>query len=356
MFGKRRDDGPANGEPQNAQVGDPRLRTIAVEWLHELLREEFTGDASIAPGAAGAAGSVPSFAEMSDEEMLRVSRREWLSRWRRLQLPEQLAAYRDELDAAPTREAIHATFSRHATAIVGAYVCLVFLPTDDEMLAPVEVVPGPFPLPALRLPGSAVLGSAVVHRPDLTPGSPLEGVAPLFERERAAALLVTPYTGGCAVLVERREARVFGELDLQLLDLVSAEAGTALRRLAVAGSVAPAGTARGAGGREETVLRHARAGAALGFPMTTARVRLHEPVPAAGDLEGLMRHCAATIRRESRGAGPALRTGEREFLLVLNGGVEAVRELLDRIRPAFGEGARLETSIEAAPGPSTPSD
>jgi hypothetical protein len=345
VFGRRRDDPVLpTGTPEGAAPLD-----LAAEWLREILQDEF-GEASgeerfpRTPATAARPGG-----DEFDRNSFLVWRREWLSRWRRLQLVEQLQSYRDALERADSAETVHAAFAEHAAAIIGAYVCLVFVRPDGEYFAPLPLPGAPVP-ERLRI-GPLGHGAAEVVLPsDLSVDSPLAGVAPLFEETSASSLLMARYGRGYAVLVERRSHREFETLDGEIFDLLAAEAATALHRVTLVkrlgGGVAPDRPERERG---EEVLRHARAGIALGMEMTLVRVRLDLERRDVAAGEDLMRHCAAVLRREVRGAGPVLRTGDAELLLVLNGGVRAAGDMLDRARARFGEGARLEITLEDAP-------
>jgi hypothetical protein len=337
VFTRRRDD-PVQRPPP---AGD-ELPRIAVEWLGHLLQDAFTGGSP--PAFPLAHDSVPEQSSPEGEAALRIWRREWLSRWRRLQLPDQLSSFRGELEECRTAEDVHAVFAAFAASIVGAYVCLVFLPGEGEMLTPIPQDGAGSASHALWIRGMPVAEPVVLERPDLTSASGLDGVAPLFDDGPACALLVSPYAGGCAVLVERRRDRRFEPMDGELLNLLAGEAVAMIRRLDLLGRLGVGGVAPRE--RIETVLRQAHAGAALGLEMTVMRLGVETPLQHASDPEALMRHCASVIRRESRGSGPAVRIGECEFLLVLNGSVPAAETLLGRIREAFGEGARIQASIE----------
>jgi hypothetical protein len=338
---RRRDDPRDHAPPAGAEASESALPEMAVAWLRELLQDEFG-----APAAEAAALADAPAEDAADAEARRVWRREWLRHWRRLQLPEQLAAYRDALEEARTAEGIHAAFAQHAASIVGAYFCLVFTPGEGGVLAPLPLPDAETPR-ALWMREPRVARSEVVARPDLTPDSTFEGMAPLFEETRAVALLVTPYAGGTAVLVERRQEREFETLDHQLPELLAAEAGVALRRLVLLEGIGGSdASAPAPAERIERVRRHAHAGIALGLEITLVRVRMDEGPGAEEGLEALMRHCGSVIRREARGAGPALRVGERDFLVVLNGGTRAAEALVRRIQLGFGAGARLEASIQ----------
>lgn len=290
LFRRRRDDPPRGG--QGDAAGDPPLPHVALSWLGELLHDAFAEP----PPTFG--DRAPDPAPDEEEDDPRVWRRAFLHRWRRLQLPEQLAAYHDGLGEAASAGDVHAVFAAHAA-----------------------------------------------------------GLEPLFAKTGATALLVGRYAEGAAILVERRAERRFEAVDQELLATMAAQAEAALRRVALAGpEVAP-----GPGGvneRVERVLRYARAGAALGLEVTRVRVRLRGAAGAGEACEGAMRRLGSLLRREARGAGPALRTGEREYLLVLVGRAETAGVLVERIRTAVSGVMPVEAVIEATPheaAPLTPS-
>lgn len=346
VFNRRREDRAVHG----VHPGHAALPHIAVSWLQDLLRTEFAGDPHPAP-TAGVPVS-PSRAEADDgdqEAMLAVWRREWLRRWRRLQLPEQLASFSEALDAARRPAEVHALLSAHAREIVGAYVCLVFLPGGDGRLRP---------LPDPRLADDAQLwlapatgrGTALLTPEDVQTGPGLAGLAPLFDDMGAVALAFAPYGGGAAVLVERRREREFEAVDWELLRTLCAQAEAALHRVALLDGLHLSDPQTGGATRErvDQVLRHGWAGAALGRAVTLVLVRLgageseEEGAPLA---ESAVLHCAAVLRREANGAGPVLRHGTREFLLVLNADPDAARALLERVRAQTGAGVSLRAGI-----------
>lgn len=340
MFNRRREDraledasstGPAAGLPH-----------IAVSWLQDLLRTEFaeglsTGAPVVLP--AGARG------DDDDQALLAVWRREWLRRWRRLQIPEQLAAFTESLEGARRPEEVHRLLAEHAREMVGAYVCLVFLPAADGRLRP---------LPDPRLPtaeelwlGPATGRDTVLLGPDdVRGGADLLGLAPLFEETRAVALAFAPYGGGAAVLVERRREREFQELDWDLLRAVCAQAEAALHRVGLMRGMGVADPETGGAARErvDEVLRHGWAGAALGQAITLMLVRLEAEEEGALP-EAAVLHCAAVLRREANGAGPVLRHGALDFLLVLHGDGDAARALLERARAQTRGRVQLRAGI-----------
>jgi hypothetical protein len=337
VFQRRRED-LALDDDLSRRGGEGDLSRLAVSWLQALLRAEFTEDPGFPSPGVPAAGE--------DEEAdgsLAVWRREWLRRWRRLQLPEQLAAFTEALETAGSAEAVHAALAEHAASVVGAYACLVFLPAGGgDRLEP---------LPHARLWGRACeawLGPAaarrdgLVARRDLEGRSPYAGAAPLFDHLRAVALAVAPYAGGAAVLVERRSEREFEPLDWELLGLLCAQAEAALRRVELLGSLAVTDARTGGVGRARVaeVLRHAWAGASLGHAMTLVAVRVETP-----GGEAAVRGCARVLRDEAAGGGPVLRHGPRDFLLALQGDSAAAAALVERARARLEGEARLDARV-----------
>ena len=330
MFHRRREDVAL---VDASAAAEPALPAIAVTWLQDLLRAEFADDPFPTPAVAA-----PRDAEDEDAEALAVWRREWVRRWRRLQLPEQLAAYGEALEAARTPREVHGTLATHAAQIVGAYVALVFLPTAGGRLEP---LPEPrLDIDGLWLHPDAAQRTGVVAAAEAAPPSPFAGAAPLFTRARAVALFVAACGDGVVVLVERRAEREFEEVDGALLGLLCAQADAALRRVRLLDSLgAVDAPVPGAAGRLEQVLRHAWAGGALGHPVTFVAVRCGP----ADEAEA----CEGALRRELYGAGPVLRTGPREFAVVLHGDVPTARALLDRVRAHLAGRAPLHAGMVA---------
>ena len=343
MFNRRREDRAVHERPPEHSA----LPHIAVSWLQDLLRSEFADDPRAALVAGGPVALVAADPDDADQEaMLAVWRREWLRRWRRLQLPEQLASFGEALDAAGRAEEVHALLSAHAREIVGAYVCLVFLPSEDGRLRP---LPDPRLVedPRLWLGPATGRGTALLTADDVEAAPGLAGLAPLFDDMRAVALAFVPYGGGAAVLVERRREREFEAVDWELLRTLCAQAEAALHRVALLDGLRLSDPQTGGAARErvDQVLRHGWAGAALGHAVTLVLVRLGGGEDDEPLAESAVLHCAAVLRREANGAGPVLRHGSREFLLVLNAAPDAARALLERVRIQTGEGVRLRAGI-----------
>jgi GGDEF domain-containing protein len=315
-----------------------------VSWLQDLLRTEFA-DAGLAAGAPVPLDAADA-GEPSDAGQLAVWRREWLRRWRRLQLPEQLAAFNEALEPARLPEQVHRLLAEHASEIVGAYTCLVFLPGADGRLRPlpdtrVEHAEG------LWLDAHAERETALLGPGDVLQGARHAGLGPLFHDTRAVALAFAPYGGGAAVVVERRQEREFEAVDWQLLRALCSKAEAALHRVTLLGGLYAPDPQTGGAARErvDQVLRHGWAGAALGHPITVVLVRLDTEGEDGTLAEPTVQHCAAILRREATGAGPVLRHGAREFLLVLHADPAAAGALVERVRARTGGRVQIRAGI-----------
>jgi GGDEF domain-containing protein len=66
-----------------------------------------------------------------------------------------------------------------------------------------------------------------------------------------------------------------------------------------------------------------------------------------GPPESAVLHCAAVLRREANGAGPVLRHGANEFLLMLNADPDGARALLERVRAQTRGPVKLRAGIAA---------
>jgi len=303
-----------------------------MEWLQEMLRSDFAIefpalDAHPAPPAGD-----------DEEAIVATLRREWRRRWRRLQLPEQLSAYTDAVEAARTPAAVHQALAAHVTGIVGAYRTLILHPAGESGRLEGEAAGGE---PAPWLDAAAVPAFQVVRPDDVRPGARYAGLAPLFGPGRAVAVAVACCADGAVALVERRRERDFEDIDGELVQLLCTQADAALRRVRLLGAryAELTGAERSLPARADEVFRYAWVGATLGEPVTAAVLR----VEVEGEAE--MRRCVDALRREVRGAGPLLRRGRDEFLLVLHCDEAAAGKLLKRVRGVVDAGVRIETTL-----------
>jgi GGDEF domain-containing protein len=234
---------------------------MALDWLRSVIRAEFastpglkrwsrTGD-SKAPDEGSGAGPVAGGgwrAEcLTPQDPFNVAAlyargevenaswyREWYRRWRGLQLSGNFHRYLERLDHARSTDQVYRLLTEHAVQMVGGFTCLLFPPQEEHPLRPL-------PNPALRVDAGRLTLSIALPQPGRIAredvlgrrSGPLAGLTPLFAEERAVSLIHAPFgTGGVILLIERRQERVFGSDDWELLRLLSVHAAAALTRLA----------------------------------------------------------------------------------------------------------------------------
>jgi GGDEF domain-containing protein len=273
----------------------------------------------------------------------------WLRLWRRLQLPDRLAAYGEQLARARAESDVYAVLAAHAVRVVGGYACLVFVPRGSPAVLRPAVDPGLRCDAALLAIAEAPACPGVVGPVHAAAGGPFAGLRPLFEEEGAAALALAPFGArGTLALVERRRGRAFAADDWELLRVLGVQAEAALersaawRRLAAPAACDPA---TGLSGPEQVhaVIAHAVAAAAWGEPVAVAMLAIDGLGGAAhqhgsAEADRLTRAVAELARDAAGERGIALRHGDDEILLVLPGAsaaeaarvVASVRERLAR--------------------------
>jgi len=273
----------------------------------------------------------------------------WLRLWRRLQLPDRLVAYGEQLARARTEGEVYAALAAHAVRVVGGYACLVFVPRDSPAVLRPAIDPGLRCDAALLSIAEPPACPGVVGAVHAAAGGPFAGLRPLFADEGAAALALAPFGArGALALMERRQRRAFAADDWELLRVLGVQAEAALercaawRRLAAPAACDPA---TGLAGPEHVhaVIAHAVAAAAWGEPVAVAMLAIdglggaaHPHGPAEADR---LTRAVAELARDAAGErGIALRHADDEILLVLPGAsatdaarvVAAMRERLAR--------------------------
>jgi GGDEF domain-containing protein len=355
MWRRRSDDWALarNGSTPPASHDD-ELRAAAVGWLGEVLRAEF-------PRGGGAAAVVAPLQVGPDV----VRRREWLRLWRRLQLPQRLAAYAEELARAASEAAVHAALAEGAAHIVGGFTCLLFVPSADS--GELRALPDPrLPFDATLLAlWEAPLAPGVLLTREAAAGGPFAALAPLFEQGGAVGLAVAPYgQQGVAVLVERREARVFEREDWRVLALLAGQAEAALERVRLYAGVARlAGSDpwTGLAGRPqaEAVVTHALAAAEWGEPVSVALLALEglgaaELTEGRASAESLVRGAAEVIRETVADRGISVRYDQGDFLVVLPSASAAdAARLVERVRGRLSRALTLHAGIAQRAAPCT---
>lgn len=286
-------------------------------------------------------------------------RDEWLRRWRRFRLPEQLTSFSEELEGACTAGEVYTALTEHTARIVGAYVCLLFLPS-----------PGPFPLRAFRaprvprelerieIPRSELLSrSGLLGAQEACGGDrDLLGLVPLFAETGAACVAHVPFgEGGMLLLVERRRHRVFSDEDWSLLRMLCLQAEAALERVRLSAngtrmSLDPL-TGLLTTQQSRDVLQHAWSHAVAGRGLVVGLLHLPE-LPdvratfGSGMADHLLRAAVSVLRREAAERGLVVRYGSDECLLLLPGSDRATAAaLMERVTLLLEDRVRVRVGI-----------
>ena len=291
-------------------------------------------------------------------------RAEWLRLWRRLQLPDRLTAYGEQLARARAEHEVYTALTTHAVRIVGGYTCLVFVPRGSAPALRPALDPGLRFDPELLTLSEPPASPGVIGSPAAAVGGPFAALRPLFTEEGAAALAVAPFGArGTVVLVERREGRAFTADDWELLRVLSLQAEAALEQARLWGRLATLAasdpvTGLAGPGQLHAVIAHA---AGCGGPVAVAMLALDGLGRAAygpAEADRLARAVAEVVRDAAGERGIALRHAEDEILLVLPGtsAPEAAR-LVAGVRERLARRVEVHAGIvEHRAGPCAPAD
>lgn len=319
---------------------DGNLSRVALGWMAEMIRGEFGSTLTFN-------GETPRF-NLDSAPDATVWRREWKRRWRRLQLPDQLTAYSEELEQARTRQDVYSALTEHTIRVVGAHNCLIFLrQSDSDAIWPLPNTRAGVDVNRLRLRGAPHF-SGLIGPNDLSSGrdSTFTPLAPLFSDERAACLAHAPFgNGGMVVLVERRQERAWEAEDWYLLRALTVQAEAALERVRlftrVLGlSLTDPITGLTSAAQMDAVLEHAWCSVFQGEALSVVAVTLENP-----DRVDL-RTTADVLRQEARGIGVAVRDGDTSFLVVLpQANRAAAAALVERVHGRLKQNIKIRTGM-----------
>lgn len=273
---------------------------------------------------------------------------------RRLELPDRLLAFSEELHRAQTLPAAYATLATHVARVVGGYTGLVFVyenggpGTATLRLVEHPRIAGGFAgaelAPTLRFGGPGLVRCAEVLAGG---GGEFARLAPMIRATAAASLPYVPLGDrGLLFVVERRIERVFEPEDWDLLRSIARQAEFALDRIDLFERVhrlSLTDPLTGLANRRkmDVVLEHTFAAARRGQDLSVVMIdldRFKEYNDRFGHLRGddILRTFAGALHDHVRGSDLVVRYGGDEFLIVMSGATRLDADhIVARIRDAI---------------------
>jgi diguanylate cyclase (GGDEF)-like protein len=278
-------------------------------------------------------------------------RRERARALRRMQLPDRLLAFSEELNRAQSVPAVCGALIDHMTRVVGGYTAAVYLHMPARGVES-SLRPADHPWLGRTLRTTSLdadlrfVGPGLVRLEEVLPatGSPFSNLAPLFRETDAKTIAYVPLGDrGLVLLVERRAHRVFEAEDWDLLRSLTRQAEVALERVSLFERVHDLSLTdplTGLGNRRklEVVLEHAFAAARRGQPLSVVMIDVDgfkEFNDVHGHIHGdeVLRSFGSCLQEQVRGSDIVVRYGGDEFLFVLSGAdAESARSTIERVR------------------------
>ena len=327
---------------------------ITPDNLHDVaLMIEFGGGRSLAvPVSEG-----HMFEGGSEQDRMLRAAREYV-RWRRernraarrLQLPDRLLAFTEDLSRSSTVEDVYDVAMQHIPRVVEGFACLIFVASGEDDMSD-SLVPIKHPvisvgvhdisLPAhVRYSGPELIEAESILSDQHGPFARLQAL--FHECELAKAAFVPLGDDGGFVLGERRAVREFTAEDWHLLRSLARQIELALDRIRLFErirvlSLTDPLTGIGNRRRLDVVMEHSLGAARRGEPLTVVLLDL-DGFKIVNDREGhlrgdqILRTVARTLQEQLRGSDIVVRFGGDEFLMLLQGSADGAEVLLHRVR------------------------
>ena len=284
--------------------------------------------------------------------------RDWVRR--RLQMPDSLLAYAEQLQEARTEADVYEALRLVAAPVVGAYTAVMYVAVGDTADAAFHPLADPaLRLPLEPLPLDTIMPFArqrLITRAEVLADTagPLAPLADLLAATGAAQLLCAPVaTDALLVLVERRQQRLLTGEDLDLLAALVRQAEGTLRRILSERRVAELAlsdplTGLPAGRHVEIMVDHALGMARRGHPLAVLLVDLEHTGedPGIPDREDALYAVASSFNEQLRRTDLALRQDANRFMVLLaDTDATGARRVIDRITRQAHAGLRLRTGL-----------